>query len=379
MKRRFQRGSLLPRKRRAKTYWYAQWSDNGVRKCKELGLFSRVTKGEAWLRLAAFLEPINRRIAPPAEAHTFDTFVEKVFLPLGRRKNKASTVMTTEQLIKQHLLGAFGETPLDDITRPQLQELLDGKGTTYSRGLVAHLRWQLHGMWRLAASEGIAQKNVADSLYIPDCQPGRRRRELSAGDVPRALATLDLRERLIVKLAIVAGMRPGEILALQWRDIGLDSFAVRRRIYRGDLDTPKTTKSARIGAMSSATIDDMKLWREVALDPSPAGWVFPSERGTPLSRDNLWRRIIQPAFQTVGLGWVNFQVMRRANASLSRNAGVDDKISADQRGHSLGVSLDVYATSDLAQKKKAVRMLESTLIAKKPVASERGAGKTKVA
>jgi hypothetical protein len=36
---------------------------------------------------------------------------------------------------------------------------------------------------------------------------------------------------------------------------------------------------------------------------------------------------------------VNFQVLRRTNASLSRKANIDDKISADQRGHGLGFLL----------------------------------------
>jgi hypothetical protein len=54
--------------------------------------------------------------------------------------------------------------------------------------------------------------------------------------------------------------------------------------------------------------------------------------------------------------------MRRANASLGRKAGVDDKVAADQRGHGLGVSLDVYATSDLEEKLKAVRKLEAAVV-----------------
>lgn len=32
-----------------------------------------------------------------------------------------------------------------------------------------------------------------------------------------------------------------------------------------------------------------------------------------------------------------------------RKAGIDDKVAADQRGHGIGVSLDVYASSGLAQ------------------------------
>jgi exo-beta-1,3-glucanase (GH17 family) len=41
---------------------------------------------------------------------------------------------------------------------------------------------------------------------------------------------------------------------------------------------------------------------------------------------------------------------------------VDDKVSADQRGHGLGVSLGVYAFSDLDQKIEAVTKLESAVI-----------------
>lgn len=59
---------------------------------------------------------------------------------------------------------------------------------------------------------------------------------------------------------------------------------------------------------------------------------------------------------------MNFQVLRRTNASLSRKAKVDDKVSADQRGHGLGVSLGVYAISDLDQKIEAVTKLESEVI-----------------
>jgi hypothetical protein len=81
-----------------------------------------------------------------------------------------------------------------------------------------------------------------------------------------------------------------------------------------------------------------------------------------MGRDNLWRRNIQPRLESIGLGWANFQVMRRANASLGGKAGIDDKVAADQRGHGLGLSLDVYANSDLSQKMEVVRNLEAVVI-----------------
>jgi hypothetical protein len=67
----------------------------------------------------------------------------------------------------------------------------------------------------------------------------------------------------------------------------------------------------------------------------------------------------------VSLEWASFQVLRKTNASLSRKAGVDAKVSADQRGHGLGVSMEVYTISDRRQKREAVHKLESS-VARKP-------------
>ena len=71
---------------------------------------------------------------------------------------------------------------------------------------------------------------------------------------------------------------------------------------------------------------------------------------------------MQPALEPVGLGWTTFQVLRRTNASLGRKAKVDDKVAADQRGHGLGVSLEVYSQSDLQQKSAVVEKIESEVI-----------------
>ena len=84
--------------------------------------------------------------------------------------------------------------------------------------------------------------------------------------------------------------------------------------------------------------------------------MFPSEKmTTPLIQDNWWRRSVLPRLKELKLEWVNFQVMRRTHASLSRRAGIDPKVVADQLGHGLGVNLDVYTKSDLNQRKEAVK------------------------
>ena len=54
---------------------------------------------------------------------------------------------------------------------------------------------------------------------------------------------LDLREQLIVRLALFSGMRPGEILALQWKHVAEDHVQVVHRVYRGKLDQPRTLET----------------------------------------------------------------------------------------------------------------------------------------
>ena len=76
---------------------------------------------------------------------------------------------------------------------------------------------------------------------------------------------------------------------------------------------------------------------------SPKAWIFAwRTRAKPMWRDNVWYRNMKPKLEAVGLGWANFQVLRRTHASLGHEAGIDPKVSADQRAHGIGVALDVY-------------------------------------
>jgi hypothetical protein len=106
---------------------------------------------------------------------------------------------------------------------------------------------------------------------------------------------------------------------------------------------------------------DIQEWREISADTGEVALVFSSERGTFLSRDNFLRRNIQAKLEGIGLGWVNFQVLRRTQASLGHKEGVDPKVAADQRGHAIGVAIDTYTDSDLESRREAVTKLERAL------------------
>ncbi len=113
------------------------------------------------------------------------------------------------------------------------------------------------------------------------------------------------------------------------------------------------------------TLTDLGKWRSLLLDQSPEAYLFPSERNTPLSMITLWRRNMLSVLENVDLnGQPSAKVVSRTNASLCKKAKVDDKVAGDQRGHGLGVSLEVYSLSDLEQKIEAVNRLEAEVISK---------------
>lgn len=71
---------------------------------------------------------------------------------------------------------------------------------------------------------------------------------------------LDRRERLIAKLALIAGMRPGEIFALTWDRLTAAYADIRQRVYRGTVDTPKTDNSFRKAALSEGLLAEIEAW-----------------------------------------------------------------------------------------------------------------------
>jgi integrase len=189
-------------------------------------------------------------------------------------------------------------------------------------------------------------------------------RPLTEEEVVMYVGVFDLREKLVVRLAIIEGMRPGEIFALRWKSVRDEMLNVEERIYKRVFDTPKNGES-RVVAISDGTSEMLKQWAALARDPTPDGFVFPSEnRLTPLSADNHWRRNMKPKLERIGLEWATFQIMRRTNGSLSEKYGVDPKVASDQRGHGIGVSLKVYTGSDLEQKRDAVNKLEAAVLRK---------------
>ena len=366
MRKRFQTGSV--KKSKNGRYWIGQWREDGpdgnrVERTTVLGKTSKLTKSEAREKIAKILKPINERAAQAANVHsTVKEFVETSYLPFYKRKWKRSTAMTNEDRINHHICEAFGNRQMRSLTRDELQAFLDSKAKL-SFSTVDHLRWDLKQMFNMAVAEGMVTKNPAALLFTPRECSRPERRTMTLEEVKKACEISSLRERLIIKFAVLAGMRPGEIFGLRRGHIGQTHVKVSQRVYRGDIDTPKTQKSVREVGLPEGLRQDLGTWLATSPDTGPDGWLFPSEKlATPLAKDNAWRRHIAPALKVIGLDWVNFLILRRSHSSLMHERNVDPKVVADQQGHTLDVNLNVYTQTTLERRIEAVQQLESALV-----------------
>jgi integrase len=364
-RQRHQKGSLQVRQHGKRKMWVLLYRDGSSRKYATLGLYSKISKSQAEEKRDELLNEVNTRnaIAPDPNI-TFGDFLEGIALPFLRSKWKRSTAATTENRITHHLKTEFGEEKLSGLGLKGLQMFLNGKAASLSRSVVAHLRWDLRAIFKLAIAEGYAERDPTGALYTPKAAVTAEARSMNKEEVEHYITVLEPRERVIAHLALFSGMRPGEILALQRRHIGVDCRELRvdQRLYRGDIDTPKTNSSTRTVAVPPKTANHLKEWMDL-VGRSPKAWVFASENAAkPMWRDNVWYRHMKPLLDPIGLGWGNFQVLRRTHASLGHDAGIDPKVAADQRGHGIGVAIDVYTKAALSRRAEAAEQLEKAVL-----------------
>jgi integrase len=292
-KRRFQKGSLQQvRRGKAKRWVVLYYNAQGKRQYHTLLGGGSMTKTQAETERDEFMRTINGSDEPGLRrlrAVLLGEFIEQRYLPFQRKKWKASTAGTSENRIQHHIVKTIGGQGIRDFSLTSLQAFLDRKadeGLSFS--VVDHLRWDLSAIFEMAIAEKMLDANPATRLYTPRKAPKGQKRAMSVEQVNTALAAVDLREQVLLHMAIFSGFRPGEMLGLQRRHVAADGSAVRveQRVYRGIIDDPKTDPSRREVAIPPNTAELLRKWMASAVAPEPEAYVFAGEKahrygGTP--------------------------------------------------------------------------------------------------
>jgi integrase len=157
-------------------------------------------------------------------------------------------------------------------------------------------------------------------------------------------------------MAILTGMRRGELLGLQWGDIDWNSntIFVRRSLYwaannavkegelRFEFVSPKTKRSVRAVVMSPELKRALEIHKMTCTE-SPYDLVFCNREGNPIDPDNMVKREFHPTLVAAGLRQIRFHDLRHSYTSLLIAQGENIKFIQSQLGHSsIQTTLDRY-------------------------------------
>jgi integrase len=201
---------------------------------------------------------------------------------------------------------------------------------------------------------GMVNRNVAEDVDPPrlkrdeirplDREQTRRLLEAAEGD----------RLHAFYVVAVTAGLRPGEMLALRWSDVDLEvgTLRVNRALSGGEFATTKTPRSRRKVELCNTARSALRVHRKHQLEEQMKkaglwrdhGLVFPSAVGTPLSHRNVVRSF-KALLRRAGLPMsTRLYDLRHTCATLLLSSNVHPKYVQELLGHaSIAQTLDTYS------------------------------------
>ncbi len=290
---------------------------------------------------------------------------------------RQSTHERYEVAVRAHIKPALGRLKLGKLAPAHLAGFYqDRLAAGLAPASVNKLHVTLHKALDQAVRWRMVPRNVAEAVSAPRPSPPEMS-TLSPDETRRLLeaARGDRLEALYV-LAVHAGMRQGELLALKWQDVDLENrrLSVRRTITVSEgrmlLGEPKTKKSRRTISLTDAAVRALRghlarqlEWIEQVGDLyGDQGLVFASEVGTPLNPSNLRTRSFAALLGRANLPRIRFHDLRHTCATLLLGRNVHPKYVQELLGHAnIAITLDTYSHVIPGMGDQAARAMEDAL------------------
>jgi integrase len=224
------------------------------------------------------------------------------------------------------------------------------KGARLSDRSIRNALTPLRMCLRAAATEGLIDKELDETVMLPKRRSGRRwefteRRFLTRPALGRLLGEIPPAHKPLFVLLASTGLRISEAIALRWCDLDLDSHTphlrVRRAIVNGTLGAPKSRHGARAIPLSAELAERLSTLRPGGADPEDL--VFQNTRGRPIKPDNLRNRVLKPAARRAKLTGIGLHTLRHTCASLliAENASML-RLQRWMGHHSAAYTLETY-------------------------------------
>ncbi|HEV2489124.1 MAG TPA: site-specific integrase [Candidatus Acidoferrales bacterium] len=325
-RRRYQQGCLFIRGKKRKL-WVLRYREDTMLPSGET---MRVNRSEIIGTLAEFptrriaqriveskLRPINLGVYRPKTTLTFREFVETQWEPNIFPTLKLSTKRGYAFMLRKYLNPYFGEFKMTEITRQMVQAFVAHLGQHLGPKSLCLAKNVLSKVFSIAIEWDYVEHNPAIGVRLPSLIAQRERIALTPAQIRKLVEGLPEPSRSMVLIAVLTGLRRGELFALRWGAVDFERnlIHVRESVYEGRFGTPKTRSSFRKLPMCEGLEKVFLALR--GTNAAPDDLVFVSKNGkTPVRPENVLKRIIHSACVRLGLPKVGWHDLRHTSATL---------------------------------------------------------------
>ena len=276
-----------------------------------------------------------------------ETWIEKHKAP----KLAPSTLTSYRNNFRVHIRPYVGEIALKDLATYHIQKTLDSMDGSYS--LFVKVYNVIHGALEKAVELGMIPRNPCKGVAFP-AEDKEDMRVLTQEEQQRFIGALDGEYyRVMLLTYLYTGMRAGECIPLQWKDVDLSKRTIRvnkKAILHHDFskhsakqevqDFCKTKSSKRIVAITAGLAAILAEHKEemkkrvaaLGLEWSEDSLVFWNTRNKIVQYGNL-KESLNKIYRKAGIGNATMHTLRHTYATRCFEAGVNIKAISEQLGH----------------------------------------------
>lgn len=284
---------------------------------------------------------------------------------------KKSTFAAYSLIVETHLMPTFGN--LTEIAEKDVQEFVLNKlNKGLSQKTIKDMLIVLRMILKYGAKKNYCVYSPIDVIFPTD----RDRQELEVLSIANQKKIMRYVEEnftfrnLGIFICLSTGIRIGEICALTWEDIDIDSGVIHirktiQRIYIREkgvrhtellIDTPKTATSIRDIPMTKDLLSVLKPIRKVV-----NGQYFVLTNEAHPTEPRTYRNYYKKLLDKLGIPPIKFHGLRHSFATRCIESHCDYKTVSVILGHSnISTTLNLYVHPNMEQKKRCIdRMLKS--------------------
>lgn len=361
---------------KSKEIWVAAYHVNGKRKA----VYAR-TKTEARQKLILAQSSIINGTYFEPSAITIEQWLNLWLNEYMIGKREPKTVENHENNIRNHIVPVLGNVKLKDLQPYQVQRLYNHVEKKLSARTVKLVHITLHSAIKQAVFNDMLIQNVTEKCVLPKHNPKSSRALTMDEQRDFIIAIRNTPFELAFLFCLYAGLRRGEVLALQWKDINLETNRIRvnKTVSRvknlsasGEerkteiiIKHPKSKSSVREIPFSKVLIPYIKnhrirmTERKLAMGNNfnPEEYLFTDTKGNPFDGGYLntqFNKITNDLFELPA----TIHTLRHTFATRGAESGVSMKTMQLLCGHSkIDITADIYThVSDAFNAKEIEKM-----------------------